>query len=441
MKTKKLVLCLCVLLALVLIAGLSALVVLSARGSREDGTDRPDVDVVEGSYTARPLLLSTGEVYYIHGDKCLGEFKDESAEKTKEISLDGTTVSLTYSTSRIQNSGKTEHKYLDEQENLYAFNEQGDLSQFVLANENNPNLLLSPQFDCVTIDEQTAVKVAQRAAGMLFGDRLDLNLDDEIDISALDNSYIITGYERLGEGGWLKGKCCRAVVSSNGMLLECDMSSYDDLSDAPSSLLFDGISVQALKEAMKARERALYSEIEYGKIIGYEFDREYILENMHGTYYIRTGCCTLTEDPDGEVMRIGYHHYYYDIVSADETGKAADGYQEEKDKKGICTIKISKYDGRQMEYEFAGDDAAALTELLSGLKYDGPVCYCEAEFTVVSESGEAYGVNIREKYARHNVHDNYGQTDLTEKDIEMITEIFERRCKGENILDIQGFSL
>lgn len=79
--------------------------------------------------------------------------------------------------------------------------------------------------------------------------------------------------------------------------------------------------------------------------------------------------------------------------------------------------------GEPWEASFWGDDSVALTDLLRYLDYSGDVCRCLPEYSVDTEFGTDYGVNLTEGYARHNG----GQTDLTEEQVSEIREILERQ--------------
>ena len=65
----------------------------------------------------------------------------------------------------------------------------------------------------------------------------------------------------------------------------------------------------------------------------------------------------------------------------------------------------------------------ALTDLLLYLNYGGDVCRCLPEYSVDTEFGTGYGVNLTAGYVRHDG----GQADLTEEQTELIREILERR--------------
>ena len=75
------------------------------------------------------------------------------------------------------------------------------------------------------------------------------------------------------------------------------------------------------------------------------------------------------------------------------------------------------------EASFWGEDSVALTDLLLYLDYSGDVCRCLPEYSVDTEFGTGYGVNLTEGYARSGG----GQTDLTEEQVEQIREILERQ--------------
>ena len=75
------------------------------------------------------------------------------------------------------------------------------------------------------------------------------------------------------------------------------------------------------------------------------------------------------------------------------------------------------------EASFWGEDSVALTDLLLYLDYSGNVCRCLPEYSVDTEFGTGYGVNLTEGYARFGG----GQADLTEEQVEQIREILERQ--------------
>ena len=75
------------------------------------------------------------------------------------------------------------------------------------------------------------------------------------------------------------------------------------------------------------------------------------------------------------------------------------------------------------EASFWGEDSVALTDLLRYLDYSGPVCKCLPEYTVDTEFGTGYGVNLTENYVRHDG----GQVSLTAEQAEEIRAILDRQ--------------
>ena len=74
-------------------------------------------------------------------------------------------------------------------------------------------------------------------------------------------------------------------------------------------------------------------------------------------------------------------------------------------------------------YTLSGSDAVTLTAILENLDYDPQsVCNCLAEFTVETEVGTEYEVNLTEYFARCDA----GQAALTQKQADAIREIVER---------------
>ena len=74
-------------------------------------------------------------------------------------------------------------------------------------------------------------------------------------------------------------------------------------------------------------------------------------------------------------------------------------------------------------YTIPGSDAVTLTAILENLDYDPQsVCNCLAEFTVETEVGTEYEVNLTEYFARCDA----GQAALTQKQADAIREIVQR---------------
>ena len=76
------------------------------------------------------------------------------------------------------------------------------------------------------------------------------------------------------------------------------------------------------------------------------------------------------------------------------------------------------------EYTFMGSDSVNLTDILINLKYDPmKVCRCIPEYTVKTEFGEPYGVNLTQGYARCKE----GQANLTVEQIQLIQKILDNQ--------------
>ena len=91
---------------------------------------------------------------------------------------------------------------------------------------------------------------------------------------------------------------------------------------------------------------------------------------------------------------------------------------------GYCGNTITTIILEDKEYTFMGSDSVNLTDILINLKYDPmKVCRCIPEFTVKTEFGEPYGVNLTLGYARCEE----GQANLTVEQIKMIKEILDNQ--------------
>ena len=91
---------------------------------------------------------------------------------------------------------------------------------------------------------------------------------------------------------------------------------------------------------------------------------------------------------------------------------------------GYCGNTITTIILEDKEYTFMGSDSVNLTDILINLKYDPmKVCRCIPEFTVKTEFGEPYGVNLTLGYARCEE----GQANLTVEQIKIIKEILDNQ--------------
>lgn len=89
----------------------------------------------------------------------------------------------------------------------------------------------------------------------------------------------------------------------------------------------------------------------------------------------------------------------------------------------VTTIRRHPGNGEESwEKSFWGDDSVALTDLLLYLDYKDDICKCMPEYTMDTEFGEGYGINLTESYARYGDK----QTALTEEQVKEIREIIER---------------
>lgn len=94
---------------------------------------------------------------------------------------------------------------------------------------------------------------------------------------------------------------------------------------------------------------------------------------------------------------------------------------------GYCGNTVTEVTLDGETYSFWGSDSVALTDVLINLAYDPDhICRCPVEFTVDTEFGDGYGVNLTESFARCEA----GQAALTAKQAEAIQGILSRNCGG-----------
>ncbi len=123
----------------------------------------------------------------------------------------------------------------------------------------------------------------------------------------------------------------------------------------------------------------------------------------------------------------GYHgtaYYYVYIVAGDDLihQVPTQAQTAEDPVTGYCgNTQTTLYIGDQT-YTFMFGNSVALTDILVNLNYDpNRVCRCRPEYTVDTEFGTGYGINLTQGYARCEK----GQAELTPEQIDLIAEIIE----------------
>ena len=146
--------------------------------------------------------------------------------------------------------------------------------------------------------------------------------------------------------------------------------------------------------------------------------------------------CAFYAKPGGYVYEIvatwddtglGYHgtaNYYVYIVGGDDHNHqvAATAQTVDDPVTGYCGNTWTRLHIDGKEYSFMYGYSVTLTDILVNLDYDPMrVCRCRPEYTVDTEFGIGYGINLAAGYARCDK----GQADLTQEQIDTIAEIIE----------------
>lgn len=77
--------------------------------------------------------------------------------------------------------------------------------------------------------------------------------------------------------------------------------------------------------------------------------------------------------------------------------------------------------GEPWEKTFAGSESVGLTDFVRWLHYSDGICRCLPEYTVVTEFGDEYGVNLTDGYVRHGDK----QVSLTEDQVTYLKATME----------------
>ena len=121
----------------------------------------------------------------------------------------------------------------------------------------------------------------------------------------------------------------------------------------------------------------------------------------------------------------GTVHYGFYVIMDDHSHTLAEQPQTVDDPvTGYCgnTMTTIVLDGK--EYTFMGSDSVNLTDIVINLDYDpNRICNCLPEFTVKTEFGDPYGVNLNQGYVRCDE----GQADLTSEQVAKIQEILDNQ--------------
>ena len=124
-------------------------------------------------------------------------------------------------------------------------------------------------------------------------------------------------------------------------------------------------------------------------------------------------------DAVADLVEMGYTFGDHNHIPADEPLTVDDPVS------GYCGNTITEVLLNGGTFSFWGGDSVTLTDLLINLDYDpDQVCRCLPEFTVNTEFGSGYEVNLAESYVRCET----GQTALTAEQVEQIRGILERNC-------------
>ena len=149
--------------------------------------------------------------------------------------------------------------------------------------------------------------------------------------------------------------------------------------------------------------------------------------SQDGAFYAKPGGyvyeIVATWDDTGK----GYHgsaNYYVYIVGGDDHSHQAATTAQTVDNPfvGYCGNTQTTLHIGDKEYTFMYGNSVTLTDILLNLKYDPMrICRCRPEYTVDTEFGKGYGINLTAGYARCDK----GQADLTQEQIDTIAEIIQ----------------
>ena len=149
--------------------------------------------------------------------------------------------------------------------------------------------------------------------------------------------------------------------------------------------------------------------------------------SQDGAFYAKPGGYVYEIVATWDDTGLGYHgtanYYVYIVGGGDHNHQPAATAQTVDDPfVGYCgNTQTTLYIGDK-EYTFMYGNSVTLTDILLNLNYDPMrICHCRPEYTVDTEFGKGYGINLTAGYARCEK----GQADLTQEQIDTIAEIIE----------------
>lgn len=149
--------------------------------------------------------------------------------------------------------------------------------------------------------------------------------------------------------------------------------------------------------------------------------------SQNGAFYAKQGGYVYEIVATWEDTGLGYHgsanYYVYIVGGGDHSHQMAATAQTVDDPFiGYCgNTQTTLYIGDK-EYTFMYGNSVTLTDILINLNYDPMrICRCRPEYTVDTEFGKGYGINLTAGYARCDK----GQAELTQEQIDTIAEIIE----------------
>ncbi len=92
---------------------------------------------------------------------------------------------------------------------------------------------------------------------------------------------------------------------------------------------------------------------------------------------------------------------------------------------GNTQTTVTPINGKAVSFEFG--HSVTITAMLNDLRYEQPLCACNAEYVVDTEFGLGYEVNLAKAFVRYKG----GQVDLTDKQVEELHTAIEQGMKSE----------
>lgn len=241
----------------------------------------------------------------------------KEAEAVKEYTENGVTKTLAYRETKENPGGARIFVYTDDDGAEYQFNESDMLVGYFIGERNVADEMSDANYlvekGLLTVDEQKAAAIAEKACREKFGDKFDLVTFGGVTKDQGDGTCYVRYYQYLGEEKNIIGLRCTVMILANGTVFDCSMYGYDELVDFDASRL-DGITEEVLSAFVKEQAKEQFGRQYYGCCLYQSEPIRLLAED--GRYYLRVYASVDVIPQNGTTPYPSLYAYEYDLPQA-----------------------------------------------------------------------------------------------------------------------------